>query len=79
MLNKKNIIYISLVIILLFIICQKNTYIEKYTTDYIHNNKIITVPIYKYIQPWWNSTRHTRNMSYDIRGDIGLYVMLPLL
>lgn len=19
--------------------------------------------------PWWNSTRHTRNMSYDIRGD----------
>lgn len=20
--------------------------------------------------PWWNSTRSTRNMSYDIRGDI---------
>jgi hypothetical protein len=20
--------------------------------------------------PWWNSTRNTRNMSYDIRGDI---------
>jgi hypothetical protein len=20
--------------------------------------------------PWWNSTRHTRNMSYDLRGDI---------
>lgn len=20
--------------------------------------------------PWWNSTRHTRNMSYDIRGDV---------
>lgn len=20
--------------------------------------------------PWWNSTRFTRNMSYDVRGDI---------
>ena len=20
--------------------------------------------------PWWNSTRFTRNMSYDLRGDI---------
>ena len=20
--------------------------------------------------PWWNTTRHTRNMSYDIRGDV---------
>ncbi|VBB18909.1 hypothetical protein YASMINEVIRUS_1441 [Yasminevirus sp. GU-2018] len=20
--------------------------------------------------PWWNSTRHTRNMSYDLRGDV---------
>ncbi len=20
--------------------------------------------------PWWNSTRHTRNMSWDIRGDV---------
>lgn len=20
--------------------------------------------------PWWNSTRHTRNMSWDLRGDV---------
>lgn len=20
--------------------------------------------------PWWNSTRHTRNSSYDLRGDV---------
>lgn len=20
--------------------------------------------------PWWNATRHTRNMSYDLRGDV---------
>lgn len=23
--------------------------------------------------PWWNSTRHTRNSSYDLRGDIPPY------
>jgi hypothetical protein len=23
--------------------------------------------------PWWNSTRHTRNMSYDLRGDVPIY------
>lgn len=23
--------------------------------------------------PWWNSTRHTRNMSYDLRGDVVPY------
>lgn len=22
------------------------------------------------LQAWWNSTRHTRGMSYDLRGDI---------
>lgn len=22
------------------------------------------------LMPWWNSTRFTRNMSYDLRGDI---------
>lgn len=29
--------------------------------------------------PWWNSTRRTRNMSYDIRGDIAtvLYRVSP--
>jgi hypothetical protein len=24
--------------------------------------------------PWWNSSRNTRNMSYDIRGDVPLGV-----
>lgn len=24
--------------------------------------------------PWWNSTRSTRNMSYDIRGDVPIPV-----
>lgn len=22
------------------------------------------------LMPWWNSTRNTRNMSYDLRGDV---------
>lgn len=85
MINKKNIIYILLVIILLLVLCQNITYTEKYTIG-DNNNKIITVPIYRYFQPWWNSTRHTRNMSYDIRGeiqnpinDIGLFGISPLL
>ena len=25
---------------------------------------------YDNLLPWWNSTRHTRNMSWDIRGDV---------
>jgi len=29
----------------------------------IFNNSIETLNL-----PWWNSTRHTRNMIYDIRG-----------
>lgn len=36
--------------------------------------------------PWWNSTRFTRNMSYDIRGDIppihydiGPWMVSPLI
>lgn len=24
--------------------------------------------------PWWNSTRYTRNMSYDLRGDVPIHV-----
>ena len=24
--------------------------------------------------PWWNSTRHTRNSSYDLRGDVPVFV-----
>ncbi len=28
--------------------------------------------IYQFFSPWWNSNslRHTRNMSYDLRGDV---------
>jgi hypothetical protein len=25
---------------------------------------------YHNLLPWWNSTRNTKNMSYDIRGDV---------
>lgn len=25
---------------------------------------------YDTLLPWWNSTRHTRNMFWDIRGDV---------
>jgi hypothetical protein len=25
---------------------------------------------YNNLLPWWNSTRHTRNSSWDIRGDV---------
>lgn len=24
--------------------------------------------------PWWNSTRHTRNSSYDLRGDVPILI-----
>lgn len=50
-------------------ICCKHNIKEHITDDYY--NEYIESPIYtQYIQPWWNSTRYTRNMSYDVRGDI---------
>lgn len=67
--NNKNILYIILVIILILLLCDREIYITEHITDII-DNTYIYLPIYRYIQPWWNSTRHTRNMSYDIRGDI---------
>lgn len=45
------------VLIILFIFCQQ----------FFKNKENF------YYQPqslWWNSTRSTRNMSYDLRGDI---------
>ena len=85
MFNKKNIVYILLVIILLVVICRNTTYIKEHIIDE-YDNTIISVPIYRYLQPWWNSTRHTHNMSYDIRGDVhnrfsytGIWNLSPLL
>ena len=40
------------------------------------NYSYVSYPDYEYNygflyeMPFWNATRHTRNMSYDLRGDI---------
>ena len=68
-------IYIILVIIIIIVFineyfleinenkCKCNK-IENFHTNYVCNCN------YKYLSPWWNSTRHTRNTSWDIRGDV---------
>lgn len=51
---------------ILFILISKTTIFEKFIDCNIKNLFIIN----KYNEfPWWNSTRRTRNMSYDLRGD----------
>jgi hypothetical protein len=41
-------------------------YSSPYSLDgFIPGGGIIPDPF-----PWWNSTRFTRNMSYDLRGDV---------
>ena len=84
--HEKHILYIFFVIVLLIFIyniCHIEN-ISEHITDNIYDEYIDTYPIY--IQPWWNSTRHTRNMSYDLRGDIknpywytGPWSLSPLL
>ena len=85
MINKKIIVYTLLVVIFFVVLCKNTTHIKEHIIDE-YDNTIVSVPIYRYIQPWWNSTRHTRNMSYDIRGDahnpisyMGLWNISPLL
>lgn len=59
------IILIILGFILFFLISKINIF-EKFIDCNIKNLFIIN----KYNEfPWWNSTRRTRNMSYDLRGD----------
>lgn len=36
---------------------------DTFSPDYIWLNRM-------HLLPWWNSTRYTRNSSWDIRGDI---------
>lgn len=59
-------------------------------TEHMANINRLSYKTYPYIYypygPWWNSTRHTRNMSYDIRGDIhnpiyytGPWIQSPLI
>lgn len=67
--REKHILYIFFVIVLLIFIyntCHIEN-ISEHITDNIYNECIISNI---YTQPWWNSTRHTRNMSYDLRGGI---------
>ena len=42
--------------------CNCDKSIEMYNPDHLCQHT--------YSCPWWNSTRHTRNSSWDIRGDI---------
>ena len=39
--------------------------------DFVPDRKWLS---YNNLLPWWNSTRNTRNMSYDIRGDVPIDV-----
>jgi len=61
-----------------------NKKIENIASVNFHDNKTNNNMVYYYdprsydvgwlsneeLMPWWNSTRFTRNMSYDLRGDI---------
>lgn len=88
----KNIIYIFIIILVIIFLCNIPEDIE-YNTEHltypiineVYDDTFIN-PAYRYFQPWWNSTRYTRNMSYDIRGGIqnpidytGLWNVSPLL
>jgi hypothetical protein len=59
-----SVLYIGLFLIILYMIFYKN---------YYHLNKCECMGVDKIIvfnQPWNMTSRHTRNMSYDIRGDV---------
>jgi hypothetical protein len=47
---------------------QRNPYNNLKIIRQVHN--VPTEVIEQELLSWWNSTRHTKNMSYDIRGDI---------
>jgi len=52
--------YQFIIIILLIIICLMLN-IQEYFNSLVYNKIPESI--------WWNSTRRTRNMSYDLRGD----------
>jgi hypothetical protein len=58
----KIIIIILLLLIALSLIFLSETFCGCNFPYYTQKKKI-------FYSPWWNSTRHTRNMSYDLRGD----------
>ncbi len=49
-----------------------NQYAPAYDYQYLYENYYPSVGWLsrRGLLPWWNSTRDTKNMSYDIRGDI---------
>jgi hypothetical protein len=55
-----SVLYIGLFLIILYMIFYKN-----YECECMGVDKIIV-----FNQPWNMTSRHTRNMSYDIRGDV---------
>lgn len=46
----------------------ENFYAGYIPYPYYSNPYYFRYPFNRY--PWWNSTRSTRNMSYDLRGDV---------
>jgi len=51
--------------------CNKNKFLEHY--ENIYDDEFF--PDYAWLSrnnllPWWNSTRHTKNSSWDLRGDV---------
>ncbi len=48
---------------------------KKFLDHFEHFNDVGYDPDFQWLArhnllPWWNSTRHTRNSSWDIRGDV---------
>lgn len=61
-------VYVAIILFLSIIMYNLLIISETFYDVYFDQPEI---PIYetRYIQPWWNSSPSTRNMSYDLRGD----------
>lgn len=90
--NIMKLIFIILIIVTLYFLYKRtvslneNDTVNKLKDHMEHYNDISFNPDYVWLNrmnlmPWWNSTRFTRNSSWDIRGDvpIGNYYVGPWL
>lgn len=84
-------IIIIVLCVLIYVLCINERTVEHIAPvnwkgvnwfDYHHLYSPIVTPsdtwlARNHMLPWWNSTRHTRNSSWDIRGDVrpkGYYI-----
>ena len=70
---------ILIIIFLLFILYLLYDLSKIVVYDYFYYPKYVNYNDYtNYEQPFWNSTRHTRGMSYDLRGDVPIPYFMNL-